>query len=71
MFRIFNSAWESYREHSKLLSTKRYKHLTKLKLTDYRQWAIGLQNAGYATDKKYAIKLIEIIEKLKLYRFDQ
>lgn len=71
MFRIFDSAWESYREHSKLLSMKRYKHLTKLHLTDYKQWAIGLQNAGYATDKKYAKKIIKIIERLKLYRFDE
>ncbi|MDC0230867.1 glucosaminidase domain-containing protein [Aureispira] len=71
MFRIFDSAWESYREHSKLLSMKRYKHLTKLKITNYKEWAWGLQNAGYATDKKYAKKLIEIIKRLKLYQYDK
>jgi flagellum-specific peptidoglycan hydrolase FlgJ len=71
MFRIFDSAWESFREHSKLLSNSRYKHLSKLKRTDYKNWANGLQAAGYATDKKYGSKLIAIIEALNLNRFDK
>lgn len=71
MFRIFDSAWESFREHSKLLSNTRYKHLCNLKRTDYKNWANGLQAAGYATDKKYASKLIRIIEVLGLEKFDK
>lgn len=71
MFRVFNSSWESYREHSRLLTSKRYKHLLKLKKTDYKKWAHGLKKAGYATDKRYAEKLIKIIETLKLYRLDR
>lgn len=70
MFRVFDSAWDSFREHSKILANTRYKHLTSLKKTDYKNWAHGLQAAGYATDKKYASKLIAIIEALELYRFD-
>lgn len=71
MFRIFESPWESFREHSKLLTSKRYKHLSKLPITDYVNWAHGLQAAGYATDKRYAKKLIAIIQALDLDRFDQ
>ncbi len=71
MFRIFDSAWESFREHSKLLGNKRYKHLSKLPRTDYVNWANGLQAAGYATDKKYASKLIAIVKALDLDRFDR
>jgi flagellum-specific peptidoglycan hydrolase FlgJ len=48
-----------------------YKSLTKLDRKDYENWAIGLKSAGYATDKKYAEKLIAIIEYFKLDRFDQ
>lgn len=70
MFRVFDSSWESYREHSRLLTSKRYRHLLKLKKTDYKKWAHGLKKAGYATDKRYAEKLIKIIETLKLYRLD-
>ena len=71
MFRVFDSAWESYREHSKLLIGDRYKHLVKLNQIDYKNWAYGLKKAGYATDSKYPEKLIAIIETLELYRFDQ
>lgn len=70
MFRVFDTAWESYREHSELLSKDRYKHLKKLGTKDYKNWAYGLKKAGYATDTKYAKKLIMIIERLDLYQFD-
>lgn len=71
MFRVFGTAWESYREHSILLSSKRYRHLKDLDIKDYRLWAYGLKKAGYATDKRYAEKLIQIIEALDLYQFDK
>lgn len=69
MFRIFETAWESYREHSKILMGSRYKHLLKCK--DYKCWANGLQKAGYATSKRYAKNLINIIERYKLYQYDK
>jgi len=71
MFRVFESTWESFREHSILLSGNRYKHLKKLPARDYKNWAHGLKKAGYATDKRYAEKLIRIIEELDLDRFDR
>ncbi|MEM8909405.1 MAG: glucosaminidase domain-containing protein [Bacteroidota bacterium] len=69
-FRIYKSPWESYRAHSKMLNSDRYRHLFKLEKTDYKAWAKGLKKAGYATDKRYAEKLINIIEELQLYKFD-
>ena len=69
-FRIYKSAWESYRAHSQLLQSKRYKKLFRLKKTDYKAWAKGLKKAGYATDKHYAEKLIALIENLELYKYD-
>ena len=71
MFRVFDSAWESYREHSLLLSGKRYKHLKAAGTKNYKKWAYGLKAAGYATDAKYAEKLVQIIEELDLYQFDK
>ncbi|HMQ48365.1 MAG TPA: glucosaminidase domain-containing protein [Saprospiraceae bacterium] len=70
MFRVFDSVWESYREHSLLLVSSRYKHLLDLPPDDYEAWARGLKKAGYATDKRYAEKLIQIIEFLNLDRYD-
>ncbi len=71
MFRVFDSAAESFRVHSELLNGARYKKLHQLRITDYKGWARGLKKAGYATDKAYANKLIRIIEHLDLTRFDQ
>lgn len=70
MFRVFEKPLESYQEHSKLLTSKRYRHLLKLGRRNYKDWAHGLKKAGYATDKRYAEKLIQIIETLKLDRYD-
>jgi len=69
MFRIFDSAWESYREHSKVLLRDRYKSCFKSK--DYKHWAKELQRCGYATSKKYATGLIKVIEYYKLYKLDK
>ncbi len=70
-FRVYQSAWESYRAHSAFLQGKRYIHLKKLGATNYKAWANGLYKAGYATDKRYAAKLIQIIEFLKLNEYDE
>lgn len=69
MFRIFESAWESYREHSKVLLRERYKNCFKSR--NYKHWAKELQRCGYATSKKYAQNLILIIEKYKLNKLDK
>ncbi len=71
-FVAFPNVWGSFREHSHMLSgNKRYKPLFNLPPTDYRAWATGLQEAGYATDEQYAEKLCAIIQNLKLYRYDR
>ncbi len=70
-FRAYDSAYESYVDHSKFLSSsQRYRSLFKLKITDYRGWARGLRAAGYATNPKYAQRLIDIIQLYKLYQYD-
>lgn len=70
-FRKYKSVWESYRAHSLFLQRSRYQHLRKIPRTDYKSWAKGLSKAGYATDKKYADKLVTLIENMKLHRFDK
>jgi len=70
-FRVYSSANASFKDHSDFLRYKdRYKSLFDLDPTDYKAWARGLKKAGYATDPKYADKLIKVIEDYELYRFD-
>jgi LysM repeat protein len=53
-----------------LISRSRYNLLFDLKIDDYKGWAKGLKKAGYATDPKYSNKLINLIERYSLDRFD-
>jgi hypothetical protein len=68
-FRAYDNARESYEDHSKFLArNQRYARLFNLRENDYRGWAYGLKDCGYATNPKYPQKLIEIIQ---LYNLDQ
>jgi len=70
-FRKYSSPEFSFRDHSIFLASRdRYASLFKLKKNDYKSWAKGLKKAGYATDRKYSQKLIDLIERYKLYRYD-
>ena len=70
-FRKYDSAYESYIEHSAfLVNQKRYAFLFGYNHDDYKSWAKGLRKAGYATDKAYPQKLIQLIEKYELWRYD-
>ena len=70
-FRVYDSAYDSYEDHSKFLSSnQRYRPLFQLKPTDYKGWAKGLKACGYATSPVYAEKLVEIIQLYKLYQYD-
>lgn len=70
-FRKYNDPKYSFRDHSLFLTQRsRYQDLFKLRKNDYKGWAKGLRKAGYATDPKYPDKLISIIERYRLDRFD-
>jgi LysM repeat protein len=70
-FRVYKSVEESYVDHSKLLKNNgRYQSLFNISIYDYRGWAVGLQNAGYATSKRYAKALIGYIDAYELYKIN-
>lgn len=70
-FRKYKDAKYSYRDHSLFLAErKRYAGLFELRVDDYKGWAKGLRAAGYATDRKYPDKLIDLIERYELYTYD-
>jgi len=74
-FRSFSSPLESYMAHSDFLTDPRkeyrYGFLFEYGSTDYIAWAKGLKKSGYASDPNYPKKLISIIEKYGLSKFDQ
>jgi len=71
-FRKYRDPKYSFRDHSLFLTERsRYSNLFKLRKDDYKGWAKGLKKAGYATDPRYPDKLIGIIDRYGLQRFDQ
>ncbi|GAB5565342.1 MAG: glucosaminidase domain-containing protein [Winogradskyella sp.] len=71
-FRKYRKPESSYEDHSDFLTgRKRYAKLFDLEPDDYKGWAKGLRAAGYATDRKYPQKLISLIERYELYKYDQ
>jgi LysM repeat protein len=69
-FRVYKTPEESYKDHSEFLKRKRYAALFQLDKNDYKSWAKGLKEAGYATNPKYPDLLIGLIERYQLNRFD-
>lgn len=70
-FRKYQDVLDSYSDHSKFLRNRdRYAFLFELPKTDYKGWARGLKQAGYATHPTYAEQLIDLIELYKLYELD-
>lgn len=70
-FRAYESALQSYVDHSNFLMTnKLYESLFEYDHADYESWAHGLKRCGYATDSKYAQKLINKIDDYQLYVYD-
>lgn len=71
-FRKYKSVEESYIDHTNfLMGNPRYAFLFTLPPDDYKGWAKGLKDAGYATARHYDKSLIKIIEDHQLYQLDQ
>jgi len=69
-FRSYTEPEQSYRDHSDFLKgSPRYAFLFQLDPTDYKSWATGLRQAGYATNYRYAQILIKLIEDYNLEQY--
>jgi flagellum-specific peptidoglycan hydrolase FlgJ len=70
-FRSYDIDIDSYIDHSNfLMSRSHYANLFQYHHTDYQNWAYGLKSSGYATDPRYAEKLISKIERYGLDQYD-
>jgi Muramidase (flagellum-specific) len=71
-YRTYATVEESFQDHNLFLTTRpRYESLFQLSPMDYKAWANGLQACGYSVNPEYAQRLIAIIEKYTLTRFDK
>jgi len=70
-FRVYKSPEESFKDHTEFLKRKRYASLFELNKDDYKGWAYGLKQAGYATNPRYAELLISLVERYGLDQYDR
>jgi len=70
-FRAYNNTAESWADHKRLLLTASRYEPFRAVMHDSTQGAWALRRAGYATDSKYPIKLINLIKQYNLDRLDQ
>ena len=70
-YRAYETVEESIIDHANFLANRIfYKPLFNLDIMDYKAWAHGLLECGYATDPEYPNKLIRIIETHNLQLYD-
>ena len=69
-YRKYGAPEDSFLDHARFLKGPRYSVLYQFDITDYRSWAQGLRDCGYAEDVNYPAKLINIIEQYELYALD-
>lgn len=70
-FRVYQNPEQSFEDHSQFLLRKRYEKLFTLDKDDYKGWARGLKEAGYATNPRYPQLLIDLIERYQLDKYDR
>lgn len=68
-FRAYKSIEDSIKDHNRLFSNKRYAQVLKSKTPE--EQARAIKAGGYATDPKYAEKLISLITKYNLKQYDK
>lgn len=68
----YGNVADSYEHHSRfLVENGRYAGCFKLNADDYKGWAQGLEQAGYATGGNYAASLTALIERNGLDKYDR
>lgn len=65
-YRIYETAWMSFRNHSQYITSGEFADLVDLGATNYQGWAKGLAKRNFSEDKNLAKNLIRIIEKYEL-----
>jgi LysM repeat protein len=69
-FRAYNTVADSFVDHGLFfLQNPRYAGAMAVK-DDARKFATAINRAGYATDPAYSIKLIGLMDRYNLYRYD-
>lgn len=70
-YRTYETAWMSFRDHSRYITSGKFAHLVELGSTNYKGWAKGLEKANFSEGKNLSKNLIKIIEQYGLSDLDE
>ncbi len=70
-FRTYKTAWMSFRDHSKYITSGKFAHLAELGSTNYKDWAKGLEKAKFSDAENLSKNIIKIIEQYGLNDLDE
>lgn len=70
-YRVYKTAWLSFRDHSRYLALLRDRQEINLDATDYKAWARFLQQQGFAGEPELDQQLLQLIEDMELFYLDQ
>ena len=72
-YKQYDSISDSFDDFARIISGRKQFNGLSCELTqfDYVGWAHGIQRSGYASSRKWASQVLGLIEKYKLYNFDQ
>jgi len=69
-WRVYDDILDSFEDHSKVLKSSRYADAFNYPISDYKNWAIAIQDGGYAgVSNSYADTLIKLIEDYDLNKY--
>jgi len=69
-WQAYSSIEQGFEDHSKVLKANRYSKAFTFPISDYKNWAIAIQDGGYAgVSSTYANTLISLIEKYNLDKY--
>ena len=69
-WRVYDNILDSFEDHSKVLKAARYAAAFEYPVSDYENWAIAIQDGGYAgASTTYADSLIKLIEEYGLEKY--
>ena len=68
--RAYETAWLSFRDHSKYITSGHFAPMTQFGPRDYQKWAAGLAELSFNRTDDLRNQLIGVIERYELHRFD-
>jgi flagellum-specific peptidoglycan hydrolase FlgJ len=72
-YKRYESVYDSYQDFARIMTERNEFSGLSANLThfDYQGWAHGIQKHGYAHDRHWSAYVLDIINRYKLYLFDE